>query len=38
MKSKHANLNALVVRLYGRQIGIVTKLAGERELYTGDAP
>ena len=34
MKSEHANLSALVVRLYGRQIGIITKLAGERQLFS----
>jgi|HubBroStandDraft_6_1064221.scaffolds.fasta_scaffold283189_3 HipA-like protein len=34
MKSEHANLSALAVRLYGRQIGIITKLAGERQLFS----
>jgi len=34
MKSEYANLNVLAVRLYGRQIGIVTKLAGERQLFS----
>jgi len=34
MKSEYANLNALAVRLYGRQIGIITKLAGERQLFS----
>jgi serine/threonine-protein kinase HipA len=33
MKFEYANLNALAVRLYGRQIGIITKLAGERHLF-----
>jgi serine/threonine-protein kinase HipA len=33
MKSEYANLNALAVCLYGRQIGILTKLAGERQLF-----
>lgn len=33
MKSDYAHLNALAVRLYGRQIGIITKLAGERQLF-----
>jgi serine/threonine-protein kinase HipA len=33
MNSEYANLNALAVRLYGRQIGIITKLAGERQLF-----
>jgi serine/threonine-protein kinase HipA len=33
MNSEYANLNALAVRLYGRQIGILTKLAGERQLF-----
>jgi serine/threonine-protein kinase HipA len=33
MNSEYANLNALAVRLYGRQIGIITKLAGERHLF-----
>src|ERR1700732_1927122 len=32
-KSDYANVNALAVRLYGRQIGIITKLAGERQLF-----
>src|ERR1700730_17718158 len=34
MKSEYANLNALAVRLYGQQIGIITKLAGERQLFS----
>jgi serine/threonine-protein kinase HipA len=34
MKSEYANLNALAVRLCGRQIGIITKLAGERQLFS----
>jgi serine/threonine-protein kinase HipA len=34
MKSEYASLNALAVRLYGRQIGIITKLAGERQLFS----
>jgi len=34
MKSEYANLNALAVRLYGRQIGIITKLVGERQLFS----
>lgn len=34
MKSDYANLNALAVRLYGQQIGIITKLAGERQLFS----
>ncbi|HET6929257.1 MAG TPA: HipA domain-containing protein [Candidatus Acidoferrum sp.] len=33
MNSENANLNALAVRLYGRQIGIITRLAGERQLF-----
>ena len=33
MKSEYSNVNALAVRLYGRQIGIITKLAGERQLF-----
>jgi serine/threonine-protein kinase HipA len=33
MNSEYAKLNALAVRLYGRQIGIITKLAGERQLF-----
>jgi serine/threonine-protein kinase HipA len=33
MKSEYANINALAVRLYGRQIGIISKLAGERQLF-----
>jgi serine/threonine-protein kinase HipA len=33
MNSEYASLNALAVRLYGRQIGIITKLAGERHLF-----
>jgi len=33
MNSEYANLNALAVRLYGRQIGIITRLAGERQLF-----
>ena len=33
MKSEYANINALAVRLYDRQIGILTKLAGERQLF-----
>ncbi|SRR6266566_1580482 len=33
MKSEYANVNALAVRLYDRQIGIITKLAGERQLF-----
>jgi serine/threonine-protein kinase HipA len=33
MNSEHGNLNALAVRLYGRQIGIITRLAGERQLF-----
>src|SRR5580704_9482980 len=33
MKSEYGNVNALAVRLYGRQIGIITKLAGERQLF-----
>lgn len=33
MKSDYANLKALAVRLYGRQIGIINKLAGERQLF-----
>ena len=33
MKSEYSNVNALAVRLYGRQIGIMTKLAGERQLF-----
>ena len=33
MNSEYANLNALVVRLYGRQIGIITRLAGDRQLF-----
>ncbi len=34
MKSEYANLNGLAVRLYGRQIGIITKLSGERQLFS----
>jgi serine/threonine-protein kinase HipA len=34
MKSEYANLSALAVRLYGRQIGIINKLAGERQLFS----
>jgi serine/threonine-protein kinase HipA len=34
MKSDYANLSALAVRLYGHQIGIITKLAGERQLFS----
>src|ERR1700730_399477 len=34
MKSEYANLNALAVRLYGRQFAIITKLAGERQLFS----
>jgi serine/threonine-protein kinase HipA len=33
MKSEYANVKALAVRLYGRQIGIITKLAGERQFF-----
>ena len=33
MKSEYANINALAVRLYDRQIGILTKLAVERQLF-----
>src|SRR4029077_2086398 len=33
MNSEYANLNALAIRLYGRQMGIITKLAGERQLF-----
>lgn len=33
MKSEYSNVKALSVRLYGRQIGIMTKLAGERQLF-----
>jgi serine/threonine-protein kinase HipA len=33
MNSECASLTALAVRLYGRQIGIITKLAGERHLF-----
>jgi serine/threonine-protein kinase HipA len=33
MKSEYANSNALAVRLYDRQIGILTKFAGERQLF-----
>ncbi|MGB8474047.1 MAG: HipA domain-containing protein, partial [Candidatus Acidiferrum sp.] len=33
MKSEYANVKALFVGLYGRQIGIITKLAGERQLF-----
>ena len=33
MKSDYAHLNAMAVRLYGRQIGTITKLAGERQLF-----
>ena len=33
MNSEYADLNALAVRLYGRQIGIITRLAGERQLF-----
>jgi len=33
MKPEYANVKALVVGLYGRQIGIITKLAGERQLF-----
>ena len=33
MRSEYANINALAVRLYDRQIGILTKLAGERQLF-----
>jgi serine/threonine-protein kinase HipA len=33
MSSEYANINALAVRLYDRQIGILTKLAGERQLF-----
>ncbi|MGB2628727.1 MAG: HipA domain-containing protein [Candidatus Acidiferrum sp.] len=33
MNSEYAKLNALAVRLYGRQIGIITRLAGERHLF-----
>lgn len=33
MKFEYANVNALAVRLYDRQIGIITKLAGERQLF-----
>jgi serine/threonine-protein kinase HipA len=36
MKSDYANLNALAVRLYGQQIGIITKLAGEKQLFSFD--
>jgi serine/threonine-protein kinase HipA len=34
MKSEYDNLKALAVRLYGRQIGIINKLAGERHLFS----
>jgi|GEM_PF-5871596 len=34
MKSEYNNLKALAVRLYGRQIGIINKLAGERQLFS----
>lgn len=34
MKSEYDNLKALAVRLYGRQIGIINKLAGERPLFS----
>jgi len=33
MRSEYANINALAVRLHDRQIGILTKLAGERQLF-----
>jgi len=33
MKSEYANTNALAVRLYDKQIGILTKFAGERQLF-----
>jgi serine/threonine-protein kinase HipA len=33
MKSEYANVNALAVRLYGHRVGIITKLAGERQLF-----
>ena len=33
MNSENANLNALAVLLYGRQIGIITRLVGERQLF-----
>ena len=33
MKSEYAHVKALAVRLYGRQIGIITKLAGERQFF-----
>ncbi len=33
MNSDYANLNALAVRLFGRRIGIITRLAGERTLF-----
>jgi serine/threonine-protein kinase HipA len=33
MRSEYANINALAVRLYDRQIGILTRLAGERQLF-----
>jgi serine/threonine-protein kinase HipA len=36
MKSEYTNGNALAVRLYGRQIGIITKFAGERQLFAFD--
>jgi serine/threonine-protein kinase HipA len=34
IKSEYANLKALAVRPHGRQIGIITKLAGERQLFS----
>lgn len=34
MKSENGDLNALAVRLHGRQIGVITKLAGERQLFS----
>ena len=33
MKSEYANVKTLAVRLYGRQIGIIPKLAGERQFF-----
>src|ERR1022692_3423777 len=33
MKFDPKKLNALTVRLYGRQIGVITRLAGDRQLF-----
>ncbi len=33
MKFDPKKLNALSVRLHGRQIGVITRLAGDRQLF-----